>query len=145
MNEQGKSTEGLSTKGATSKQTDRLRSEGNTSDKQLSADKVTTVEKTVKVKDPRKVELGKRLAKISREAKERKAKQHEDSKIEKEVKSEEKEITDYIDFRYFIGGVTLVAALGGLYYSYKRDKREIKEEKVIVNNEKIRMIMKLIK
>ena len=34
--------------------------------------KITTVEKTVKVKDPRKVELGKRLAKISKEAKERK-------------------------------------------------------------------------
>ena len=33
-----------------------------------------TVEKTVKEKDPRKVELGKRLAKISREAKERKNK-----------------------------------------------------------------------
>ena len=36
---------------------------------------ITTVEKTEKVKDPRKVELGKRLAKISREAKERKARQ----------------------------------------------------------------------
>ena len=34
--------------------------------------KITTVEKTEKVKDPRKVELGKRLAKISKEAKERK-------------------------------------------------------------------------
>ena len=35
--------------------------------------KITTVEKAAKVKDPRKVESGKRLAKISREAKERKA------------------------------------------------------------------------
>ena len=32
--------------------------------------------------------------------------------------------------------MTLVATLGGLYYSYKRDKREIKEEKEIVNNVK---------
>ena len=32
-------------------------------------EKITTVEKTVKVKDPRKVELGKRLAKISKETK----------------------------------------------------------------------------
>ena len=39
--------------------------------------KITTVEKSAKVKDPRKVELGKRLAKISREAKERKARQRE--------------------------------------------------------------------
>ena len=84
----------MSEQGETSKQTD------NTSAK------VTTVEKTVKGKDPRKVELGKRLAKISREAKEKKAKQLEDSKIEKEVKNDQKEITDYIDFRYFIGGDT---------------------------------------
>ena len=104
------------------------------------SDKVTAVEKSesskaVKVKDPRKVELGKRLAKISREAKERKARQR--SKVENKQSPKEnrtrvrfaKEITDYIDFRYFIGGVTLVATLGGLYYSYKRDKREIKEEK----------------
>ena len=27
----------------------------------------------------------------------------------------------------------LVAAIGGLYYSYKKDKREIREEKEIVN------------
>ena len=88
---------------------------------------ITTVEKTEKVKDARKVELGKRLAKISREAKERKARQ----KFEKEVKNDheaanQKEITDYIDFRYFIGGVGLVAGLGGWYYSYKREKREIR-------------------
>ena len=56
--------------------------------------KTTTVEITEKVKDPRKVELGKRLAKISREAKERKARGR--------LKSEQREISDYIDFRYFI-------------------------------------------
>ena len=44
------------------------------SEKQPLVSKITTVEKTEKVKDPRKVELGKRLTKISREAKERKAK-----------------------------------------------------------------------
>ena len=119
----------MSEQGETSKQTD------NTSDKQPLATKVTAVEKSIKLKDPRKVELGKRLAKISREAKERKARQR--SEVENKQSPEEncarvrfaKEITDYIDFRYFIGGVTLVATLGGLYYSYKRDKREIKEEK----------------
>ena len=75
--------------------------------------KITTVEKTAKLKDSRKVELGKRLAKISRKAKERKARQQSEAEaatVEKEVKSE---ITDYIDFRYFIGGVGLVAGLGG--------------------------------
>ena len=96
---------------------------------------ITTVEKTEKVKDPRKVELGKRLAKISREAKERKARERqlEAARVEKEVKSDhevdnQREISDYIDFRYFIRGVGLVASLGGLYYSYKRDKRKIREE-----------------
>ena len=39
------------------------------------AEKITSVEKSVKIKDPKRVELGKRLGKISKEAKERKAKQ----------------------------------------------------------------------
>ena len=38
--------------------------------------RLTENDKSVKVKDPRKVEMGKRLAKISKEAKERKARQH---------------------------------------------------------------------
>ena len=43
----------------------------------------------------------------------------------------EKEITDLIDFRpsalrYLVGGVTIVAAIGGLYYAYKNDKIQIK-------------------
>ena len=90
--------------------------------------KVTAVEKTDKVKDPRKVELGKRLAKISREAKERKAR-HRIEENDRQ-RSEENEENDYIDrstaLWYLIGGVMLVTALGGLYYAYKRDKREIK-------------------
>ena len=81
--------------------------------------KVTAVEKSEKAKDPKKVELGKRLAKISKEAKERKARQRE----QLERSEENEEINNYIDFRYFVGGVTIVAALGGLYYAYKSDKR----------------------
>ena len=81
--------------------------------------KITAVEKNTKVKDPREAELGKRLAKISREAKERKARQQ--SKAEKEAVNQ-REITDYIDFRYFIGGVKLVATIGGLYFHIKRQK-----------------------
>ena len=75
--------------------------------------KITTVEKTVKVKDPRKVELGKRLAKISREAKLCKKQRLQ---MEEE---RNKEILDYVDFRYVVGG---------LYFAYKKDKREIIEE-----------------
>ena len=38
-----------------------------------------------------------------------------------------KEMTNYIDFKYFVGFLTLAAALGGLYFSYKRDKRDESE------------------
>ena len=88
--------------------------------------KITTAEKNkaAKLKDPRKVETKERKARQQSKA--------EAVRVEKEVKSE---ITDHIDFRYFIGGVGLVAALGGSY-SYKRDKREIREENEIVNNVK---------
>ena len=100
--------------------------------------KVTSVEKSdnVKAKDPRKVELGKRLAKISKEAKERKARQCKQSEEDqREVGHEKtnfsKEINDYVDFRpsalrYLVGSVTIVAVLGGLYYAYKNDKIQIK-------------------
>ena len=103
--------------------------------------KITTVEKSVKVKDPKRVEMGKRLAKISKEAKERKARQHFEQEEKEKLslqQKESKEITDYIDFRYFVGGVTLAAALGGLYFSYKQDKRDettIRQMKM-TNNEK---------
>ena len=98
--------------------------------------KITTVEKTIKVKDPRRVEAGKRLAKISKEAKERKASLREEKK-------EGKAILDYIDFRYVVGGVTLLAAVGGLYFAYKKDKREIKEEEEEKkNNNNVNKIIK---
>ena len=54
------------------------------------------------------------MAKISREARER---QLEAARVEREI-------SDYIDFRYVIGGVGLVATLCGLYYLYKREIRE---------------------
>ena len=95
---------------------------------ETSNEKVTAVEKSVKTKDPRKVELGKRLAKISKEAKERKARQREANQeavreLDQSERSVAEEINDYVDFRYIVGGVTIVAALGGLYYAYKSDKR----------------------
>ena len=58
--------------------------------------KITSTEKT---KDPRKVELGKRLAKISREAKERKRKLRESA----EKKKQFSEYIEYIDFKYIVG------------------------------------------
>ena len=49
--------------------------------------KITSVEKPPKPKDPRKVEAGKRLAAISKEAKERKRLEHE--KAAAQLKSNE--------------------------------------------------------
>ena len=93
-------------------------------------EKITSDKKSEKIKDPRKVELGKRLAKISREAKERKARMR--SEADREAGHERtrfaKEINDYVDFRYFVGGV-MVVALWGLYYAYKRDQRQSEEFK----------------
>ena len=93
-------------------------------------EKVTSVEKSEKAKNPKRVELGKKLAKISKEAKERKARHHEaqceaelERKVDRDDRSLAEEINDYVDFRYIVGGVTIVAALGGLYYAYKSDKR----------------------
>ena len=77
--------------------------------------------KTIKVKDPRKVELGKRLAKISKRAKECK-------KRLREVEKRSKEIFNTIDFKYVVGGVTILGGIAGLYFAFKRDKREIEEE-----------------
>ena len=67
--------------------------------------------------------MGKRLAKISKEAKARKARERENASKTK------REILDYLDFNYFVGGVTFIAAVVGLYYAWKKDKREIKKEK----------------
>ena len=109
-------------------------SENSKSSTKGAADKVTAVEKSEKVKDPRKVELGKKLAKISKEAKERKAKMwsesdreagNEKTRFAKEI-NRIADLSGYVDFRYLVDGVTIVAALGGLYYAYKNDKIQIK-------------------
>ena len=91
--------------------------------------KITTVEKTTKVKDPRKVELGKRLAKISKEAKLCKKQRLQ---MEEE---RNKEIFNYIDFKYIVGGVTILGGIFGLYFAYKKGKREIREEKIFEKEE----------
>ena len=111
--------------------------QSNVENQTKSAYKITSVkqqavEKSEKAKDPRKVELGKKLAKISKEAKERHKAQREqrkqsevelERKVDRDDRSLVEEINGYVDFRYIVGGVTIVAALGGLYYTYKSDKR----------------------
>ena len=81
--------------------------------------KITSTEKSVKIKDPRRVELGKRLARISKEAKARKAKERESAKNQK---------MEMIDFKYIVGGVAVLAGIFGIYFSWKKDKRETKQE-----------------
>ena len=84
--------------------------------------KITKTEKSEKIKDPRKVEAGKRLAAISREAKERKAR--EKVVTAKTAKPDTQDSSTSIDYKYIIGGVGVVAAVGGLYFVYKRDRIE---------------------
>ena len=81
--------------------------------------KITSTEKSVKIKDPKRVELGKRLAKISKEAKARKKLERESAKNQK---------IEMIDFKYVVGGVAVLAGIFGIYVSYKKDKRETKQE-----------------
>ena len=104
-------------------------SKANASAKQPLVAKLTAVEKTAKVKDPRKVELGKRLAKISKEAKERKARERQ-LEADKVKKREQTEMTDCIDFRYLVGFAGLVSTIGCLCFAYKNDKREEKNREM---------------
>ena len=67
--------------------------------------KITTVEK---VKDPKRVEMGKRLAAISREAKARKA--AERAKV--------KECVENANMLYLVVGAVAVAGLGYGAYTY---------------------------
>ena len=72
----------------------------------------------VKVKDPRRVAQGKRLAQISREAKARKAREREASIRKEEVEKCERE--NYS--QYAVLPVIGVLAIGGGYYLYQRKK-----------------------
>ena len=66
-----------------------------------------------------RVELGKKLGKISKQAKERKRLERESAKSK----------INYFEFKYVVGGVTILGGIFGIYFAYKKDKREIKEEK----------------
>ena len=84
--------------------------------------KITSAEKE-RVKDPRRVEQGKKLAAISREAKERKARERHQQETEAESKSE--------SFNPYMVIISMVGVtLGGYYLLYlhrsnnKEDRRE---------------------
>ena len=72
----------------------------------------------VRVKDPRRVAQGKRLAAISREAKARKAKEQEASIRKEEVEKCEQESYSPYALLPVIG----ILAIGGGYYLYQRKK-----------------------
>ena len=74
----------------------------------------------VKVKDPRRVAQGKRLAAISREAKARKAREREASIRREEV--ERCERSERESYSYAVLPVIGVLAIGGGYYLYQRKK-----------------------
>ena len=87
--------------------------------------KITSVEKE-KVKDPRGVEQGKRLAAISREAKERKARER--AHLEAEQQREQREAESFTPYVFVIPMVGI--ALGGyyLYHLYRPNNRKEREE-----------------
>lgn len=85
--------------------------------------KITTVEK---VKNPKRVEQGKRLAAISREAKARKA--AERAKIN--------ECVDNANMLYVVVGATAVIGLAYGAYSYFPEKEEENQPEVIENQPK---------
>ena len=81
--------------------------------------KITTVKK---LKDPRRVEAGKRLAEISKRAKEDKLRK----RIESENEQRSKEEGWSISYGHMLGLVGTACAIGALYYARRSDNREAK-------------------
>jgi glucose-6-phosphate isomerase len=77
----------------------------------MSEPTITKVEKTQKPKDPKRVESGKRLAAISKEAKAKRA-------AERRSAESNSDQGDSVNTLIYIGVVT--AALGGIYYIYSK-------------------------
>ena len=92
--------------------------EANSEQGQATSNEPPKVTSEVKVKDPRRVAQGKRLAAISREAKARKAREREASIRKEEVEKCEKESYSYTVFPVIAG----VLVVGGGYYFYQRKK-----------------------
>ena len=88
--------------------------------------KVITATKVEKVKDPRRVELGKRLGAISRKAKERKARERQ------QQQQQESETSSYLLLVPVI--VIGAVAFGGYRYWFEsnvKEKEPVKEEEPI--------------
>ena len=81
--------------------------------------KITTVKK---YKDPRRVEADRRLAAISKQARERKMRE----KILAENKQESDEETWSFKFGFAFGVVGVAAGIGSLFYACSDDQRETK-------------------
>ena len=95
----------------------------------IASTKITSVEKE-KIKDPRRVAQGKKLAAISREAKERKAKERE---AVMQAKLEEKQETSKFSFFNSYAIILVIGIVfGGYYFLYLRpantEKNENQEE-----------------
>ena len=79
----------------------------------------------VKVKDPRRVAQGKRLAAISREAKARKAREREASIRREEVdRCERSEKENYFPSYALIPMIGILAIGGGYYFFQQRKKKQ---------------------
>ena len=91
--------------------------------------KITTLEK---VKDPRRVEQGKRLAIISREAKARKARERQ------EQQRQESETSSYL---LLVPVIVTVAFVGGYRYWFKEDSK--KEEEPLIKDNRIPRLERL--
>ena len=77
--------------------------------------KVITAPKTEKVKDPRRVELGKRLGAISKEAKARKARERQEQQ-----QQESETLCPYL----LLAPAIAVTVLGGYWYFKGNDVKE---------------------
>ena len=69
---------------------------------------------TKKAKDPKRVEMGKKLAELSKAARERKAKQKRDAEA---AADSVVSVPTEINYGYLIGTVALLATIGSLYYA----------------------------
>ena len=84
--------------------------------------KITKAEKSEKIKDPKKVEAGKRLAAISRKVRER-------TIVDvNAVSAETEDCSTSINYKYIVGGVGVVAAVGSLYFLCERSEVRYRRE-----------------
>ena len=90
------------------------------SEESKTTEKITSVEK---VKDPRRVEAGKRLGMISKQAKERKALREREQSV---VKAKEKNDDWFPPIDFPVVGIGFVGLVGlALYYAYNKKYKTV--------------------